>query len=114
MSYFSMSKLALKWALRKPPTSRYPFEPRKTLPGSRGALVFNEATCVYCGVCVKKCPTGALTVTRAEKLWAIDRLRCVNCNSCVEICPKQSLHLSTGHPAPQTAKARETYKRTET
>ena len=29
MSYFEMSKLALKWAFTKPPTTRYPFEPRK-------------------------------------------------------------------------------------
>ena len=26
MAYFEMSRLALKWALTKPPTSRYPFE----------------------------------------------------------------------------------------
>ena len=31
MGYFEMSKLALKWALTKPPTTRYPFEPRNPL-----------------------------------------------------------------------------------
>ena len=36
MAYFEMSRLALKWALTKPPTSRYPFEPRRALAGSRG------------------------------------------------------------------------------
>ena len=54
MAYFEMSKLALKWALTKPPTSRYPFEPRKMVPGSRGRLVFTKDNCVYCPVCAKK------------------------------------------------------------
>ena len=68
MAYFEMSRLALKWALTKPPTSRYPFEPRKALAGSRGRLIFTKDNCVYCTVCAKKCPTGALLVNRADKL----------------------------------------------
>jgi len=79
MGYFEMSKLALKWALTKPPTTRYPFEPRIPIAGSRGQLVFTKDNCVYCTVCAKKCPTGALLVNRAQKKWAIDRLRCINC-----------------------------------
>src|ERR1022692_3677310 len=39
--------LALKWALPKPPTSRYPFEPRRALAGSRGRLIFTKDNCVY-------------------------------------------------------------------
>ena len=58
MAYFEMSRLALKWALTKPPTSGYPFEPRRALAGSRGRLVFTKDNCVYCTVCAKKCPTG--------------------------------------------------------
>ena len=73
-----MSRLALKWALTKPPTSRYPFEPRRELAGSRGRLVFTKDNCVYCTVCAKKCPTGALVVNRAQKKWAIDRLLCLH------------------------------------
>ncbi len=64
-------------------------------PGSRGQLVFTKDNCVYCTVCAKKCPTGALLVNRAQKKWAIDRLRCITCGYCVEICPKKSLDLST-------------------
>jgi formate hydrogenlyase subunit 6/NADH:ubiquinone oxidoreductase subunit I len=114
MSYFEMSKLALKWAFAKPPTTRYPFEPRKALAGSRGWLLFTEDNCVYCNVCVKKCPTDALLVNRPEKTWSIDRLRCITCGSCVEICPKKSLEFSSDHGSPQVARAREVYKRKET
>jgi len=104
MAYFAMSRLALKWALAKPPTSRYPFEARRTLPGSRGQLVFTRDTCVFCTVCAKKCPTGALTVNRAQKKWAIDRLRCITCGYCVEACPKKSLALTVTHTAPTVTK----------
>ena len=109
MGYFQMSKLALKWALKKPPTSRYPFEARKVIAGSRGRLVFTKDNCVYCNVCAKKCPTSALHVNRAEKSFAIERLRCITCGSCVEICPKKSLELSSGHGTPQMTKDLEIY-----
>lgn len=109
MGYFELSKLALKWAFTKPPTTKYPFAPRRALSGSRGRLVFTKDNCVYCNVCAKKCPTGALVVDRKEKKWAIDRLRCIACGYCVETCPKDSLAFSTDHPAPVTTKEREFY-----
>jgi len=107
MAYFEMSRLALKWAFAKPPTSRYPFAPRLAIPGSRGQLVFTKDNCVYCNVCAKKCPTGALLVNRAQKQWAIDRLRCVTCGYCVEVCPKKSLAMTTGHGLPSVTRDRE-------
>ena len=97
MSLFSMSGLVLKWMLRKPCTRRYPFEIRTPIPGSRGALAINVSTCVFCGICAKKCPTQALEVDRAAKRWTIDRLRCISCNYCVEHCPKKCLELTTAH-----------------
>lgn len=109
MPYLQMSKLALKWAVTRPPTSRYPFEPRRVIVRSRGQLVFTRATCVYCTVCAKKCPTGALLVNRAQKKWAIDRLLCITCGYCVEACPKKSLELSTDHGAPTVTKDREVF-----
>ena len=107
MAYFEMSRLALKWVLTKPVTSRYPFEPRQAIAGSRGQLVFTKKTCVYCTVCAKKCPTGALTVNRAQKQWTIDRLLCITCGYCVEACPKESLELTTDHGSPTVTKDRE-------
>jgi ech hydrogenase subunit F len=109
MPYFEMSKLALKWAFKKPATSRYPFEPRRAFAGSRGGLVFTKDNCVYCTVCAKKCPTSALVVNRAQKKWAIDRLRCITCGYCVEVCPKKALALATDHAGPTVTKDREVY-----
>jgi ech hydrogenase subunit F len=107
MAYFEMTRLALKWAFSKPVTSRYPFEPRQEIPGSRGQLRFEKPTCVYCNICAKKCPTGALVINRAAKRWSIDRLKCISCGYCVEACPKKSLSLSTAHGIPAITKDRE-------
>ncbi len=107
MSYFEMSRLALKWAVRKPVTSRYPFEPRLLVPASRGKLLFDAEHCVHCTLCAKKCPTGALRVNRARKQWAIDRLLCIGCGACVEACPKDALSFSAEHLAPTITKDRE-------
>ncbi len=109
MSYFKMSKLALRSVFTRPPTSRYPFEPRKPSAQSRGQLVFTKATCVFCTVCAKKCPTGALSVNRAQKKWAIDRLLCISCGNCVEACPKKSISLAEAHGVPVLTKDREVH-----
>jgi len=111
MPYFEMARLALKWALRKPATTRYPFAPRQPIAGSRGQLVFTRNGCVYCTACAKKCPTAALEVDRAQKKFALDRLRCISCGCCVEICPKDSLSLSTDHGSPAVSKDPEIYPR---
>jgi formate hydrogenlyase subunit 6/NADH:ubiquinone oxidoreductase subunit I len=109
MAYFAMSRLALKWVFTKPCTSRYPFEPRRILPGSRGTLVFTRDNCVYCTVCARRCPTGALVVNRAQKRWAIDRLMCITCGYCIDACPKKCLELSPNHAAPTITKDREVF-----
>ena len=110
MSYFRMAKLALKWAVHKPATHQYPFEPRQVIPQSRGTLVFAKDKCVCCTVCRKKCPTGAIGVNRTQKKWAIDRLRCISCGYCVEVCPKGALSLSTNHGIPVVTKDREIFQ----
>ena len=104
---FAMERLALKWAFRKPVTSRYPFEPRVPLAGSRGKLEMPTSTCIYCKICEKKCPTGAITVDRVAKTWCIDRLRCISCAACVEQCPKKSLALSEMHGGAVVTRDRE-------
>lgn len=42
--------------------------------------------CVYCGGCAKICPTGAIKVDRAEKIWALERGLCTNCGRCARRC----------------------------
>jgi ech hydrogenase subunit F len=108
-----MASMSLKWAFKKPVTSRYPFEPRQAIAGSRGKLSFDAVTCVYCGICVKKCPTGALVANRKHRKWAIDRLLCITCGYCVEVCPKKSLALGTDHMSPTVTRDKEFYSSPE-
>ncbi len=107
MSLFSMSGLVMKWLFSKPYTSRYPFEPRQPIPGSRGTLDIALSDCTYCTLCAKRCPTAAIEVDRAAKRWTIDRLRCISCNCCVEVCPKKCLAMNTAHGVPTVTKDRE-------
>ena len=51
--------------------------------------------CVYCGLCAKNCPQGALSVDRASKSWKLDETICVSCGLCTEKCPKKCLTMST-------------------
>jgi formate hydrogenlyase subunit 6/NADH:ubiquinone oxidoreductase subunit I len=110
MPYFKMSKIALKWAFKKPATRNYPFTPRVEMAGSRGQLVFIQEKCTYCTICAKKCPTGALMVNRTTRKWGIDRLLCISCGYCVEFCPKKSLELSTGHGEATVTKNQEIHQ----
>ncbi|MDR2355364.1 MAG: 4Fe-4S binding protein [Clostridiales Family XIII bacterium] len=59
-------------------------------------------TCIYCGICAKKCPQDALTVSRVKKnpqtgepegenIWSVNAGTCILCGICVEACPKKSL-----------------------
>ncbi len=44
-----------------------------------------EDKCKRCGVCVKNCPTQAISGNR-EKGYAIDQAKCIKCGNCSEVC----------------------------
>jgi ferredoxin len=46
--------------------------------------------CVGCGLCVERCPFGAVTVDGAAQ---IDSARCTGCGLCVAACPQDALSL---------------------
>ena len=55
-----------------------------------GTLTVGEE-CVFCGLCAKNCPEGAITVDRPNKSWTLDKDKCVKCGLCVTKCPKKCL-----------------------
>lgn len=77
--------------LLSPPATR--LEPAPPVPGARGHLAIDLDSCVFCGVCARRCPSGALDVSRAERRFSIEPLQCVLCGVCVEACAKKSLRL---------------------
>ena len=56
----------------------------------KGKLTVGE-DCVFCGLCAKNCPEGAISVDRASKSWTVDEEKCVQCGMCTQKCPKKSL-----------------------
>lgn len=94
MKLFTMMKEIARNTVCGPVTRNYPAVKRPPFPGERGKLVMEEGKCIFCGICAKKCPSHALTVTRRpEQSWKFERFRCILCGSCVEACPKKCLHL---------------------
>ena len=85
---------SLRNLVSRPATRRYPTVVRPPFPGARGTLEFDLESCVLCGLCVRRCPTVALTCIREERLFAIEQLRCIACGVCVDACNKNSLRLS--------------------
>jgi len=60
-------------------------------PREDGKPVQDPNKCVYCTICAKKCPAGALTVDRAAKTWTLDEDACVACGTCAGVCPKNAI-----------------------
>ena len=60
----------------------------KILPKPK--IIADEKKCVKCGICVKKCPVGALSL----KPYAVCNHKiCIKCLCCVEVCPHDAIHL---------------------
>lgn len=60
-------------------------------PRDDGKPVSDPSRCVYCTLCAKKCPAGAIEVDRANKTWKLDDEKCVACGTCAEACPKKCI-----------------------
>ena len=94
--------------IKKPPVKKAPPPPKPAeaeapaaaapaasaapvLPRDDGKPVNDPSRCVYCTICAKKCPAGALEVDRANKTWVLDEDKCVACGTCAEACPKKCI-----------------------
>ncbi|MGE5678000.1 MAG: 4Fe-4S dicluster domain-containing protein [Pseudomonadota bacterium] len=94
----------------KPATAMYPIKQREKFPNTRGAIGITIENCIFCGICSKKCPTGAITVDRNDKRWEIERLKCIACSYCVESCPKKCLAMENQYSAPATIKEKDVFR----
>ncbi|MBP5154082.1 MAG: 4Fe-4S binding protein [Lachnospiraceae bacterium] len=59
-----------------------------------------SSNCIYCTLCARSCPEGAITVDRKTKHWEVDREKCIQCGICIGKCPKGALSFGDGKDAP--------------
>jgi len=109
MAFVPFSKTIFKNLVSNPATRLYPVAVRPPFALTRGHIEIDIQQCIFCGLCDRKCPTNAITVTKADKEWSIQRLRCIQCNSCVEVCPKKCLVMDPQYTSPATGQVVDTF-----
>ena len=109
MAILKYAPEALKNLFKPPVTTKYPAEPINYPQGSRGHIEIEIDECIGCGMCVRCCPCGTLSVDKLAGTWSIDRFDCIACGYCVEKCPKKCLHMIEGYQTPDANKSRSTY-----
>lgn len=97
----------MKNLFSKPATILYPVVPVKFKPRTRGQVQIDIGSCIFCGICAKKCPTGAIEVLRDQKTWSIEKYDCIQCSSCVDQCPKKCLTMQNHYADACTKKVKE-------
>ena len=98
---------------KKPATLMYPVIQKEWKERTRGRIEVEIDDCIFCGICSKKCPTDAITVSRDEKRWTIERMGCIQCSCCVEVCPKKCLINEAGYTIPDTEKLVDSFVKIE-
>jgi formate hydrogenlyase subunit 6/NADH:ubiquinone oxidoreductase subunit I len=89
-----MFREVLRSMFRKAATVRYPFVKVMMPDKFRGKLSFEAAKCIGCKLCMKDCPSGAITIHKVgdKKFEAeFDFSRCIYCAQCVDSCPRKAL-----------------------
>lgn len=53
-------------------------------------LIIDEK-CPGCGLCVKACPEGAITLVEKKKPVILDQSKCIKCGTCYEVCKLEAI-----------------------
>jgi formate hydrogenlyase subunit 6/NADH:ubiquinone oxidoreductase subunit I len=92
-----MISMVLGSLFKKPLTTKYPYVKSKPIEGSRGKIEFYPEKCIGCKLCMKDCPTKAITIrdTGDKKFEAeFDLGKCIYCGQCVDSCLKKALAIT--------------------
>lgn len=97
---FEMLGNVLKNLISRPATRLYPYKKKESFRDTRGSVGINIDTCIFCGICSKKCPSKAINVDRSCRSWEIDPFKCILCGYCAEVCPKKCLYMEEAFSSP--------------
>lgn len=92
--------MAIGQLFKKPATIAYPKGKMQVVKDYRGKLWFDPATCINCKICVRNCPSKAITIinegTKEDRRMraVLDIGHCIFCCQCVDTCPRKSLTFS--------------------
>ena len=113
MGSFKLGKMTLRSLFSKPETIRYPFEEPEHPACMKGVVEFDYTNCIYCGICEKRCPTNAISVSKDDETWTINHFACIQCGSCIRECPKSCLTMDPVLVHPSTEKTKVTISKPE-
>jgi formate hydrogenlyase subunit 6/NADH:ubiquinone oxidoreductase subunit I len=113
VAVLKIGRMVMDSLFKKPATLMYPVAQREWQERTRGHIEIDMDACILCGICMRKCPTGAIAVDRAAKSWSIQRMQCIQCSCCVELCPKKCLLNRNSYTAPDTRKVVDSFVKPE-
>jgi len=94
-----MTPTVFRNVFSRPATRNHPFVVREPFAQARGELVNDIDSCIFCGMCERKCPSQCIEVDKDAGLWKYDPFACVYCGVCVEYCPVHCLSQKTMYRA---------------
>ena len=92
-----MIREALSALFRKPATKKSFTKANEFVPVTenyRGRIQLDTGLCIGCLLCIRTCPTGAISAIENKKVH-IQIDKCIFCGQCKENCPKKAINFSS-------------------
>ena len=102
-----MTLAVLASLFKKPATIAYPFSRFEMPEHFRGQPKFDSSKCIGCRLCIRDCPSQAITITKiGERRFeaSLDCGKCIYCGQCAETCPRKAIEISGDFELAQTEK----------